>query len=413
MNDCTLPDRVRQVYWHYANQIRRIKLMMQSERRPFGREVLRSHLLHTFGGVVPIRGRQRRAADAAVDWLLRAQSASPDDGVSHGYFPCHWDMGWRRSYPETTGYIIPSLFEYANRYEAVNVSERAIAMAHWESDVQMENGAVQGGPVCLPEEQKAAVFNTGMVLQGWTAAWRETGDKQFFESGRRAANFLLADMGTDGHFRTHGTYVTQHAIKTYNVLCAWAMYRFGEDSGEVAFQRAAIFNGEATLAQQSDNGWFDNCCLTHPKAPLTHTLGYTLQGILELGVLSDRSDFIAAAERGTIPLMRAIDRIGYLAARFDSNWRGTSRYSCLTGSAQIAIVLYRLFEITGKADYRAAADRLVDYLKALQCLESSDRNIIGAIAGSFPILSEYMTAGYPNWATKYFLDAVMLQEQLA
>jgi len=37
----------------------------------------------------------------------------------------------------------------------------------------------------------------------------------------------------------------------------------------------------------------------------------------------------------------------------------------------------------------------------------------GAIGGSYPLLGSYMTAGYPNWATKYFLDGLLLQERLS
>jgi len=36
---------------------------------------------------------------------------------------------------------------------------------------------------------------------------------------------------------------------------------------------------------------------------------------------------------------------------------------------------------------------------------------VGAVAGSFPLFGGYMRAGYPNWATKYFLDALLLQAQ--
>src|SRR5580658_7240815 len=44
---------------------------------------------------------------ALLDWLLRAQKATPDDGVSESFhFPT---QQWRPSYPETTGYIICSL----------------------------------------------------------------------------------------------------------------------------------------------------------------------------------------------------------------------------------------------------------------------------------------------------------------
>ena len=52
------------------------------------------------------------------------------------------------------------------------------------------------------------------------------------------------------------------------------------------------------------------------------------------------------------------------------------------------------------------------FTKATQLLEFEDRDMVGAIPGSFPILGEYMKGGYPNWATKYFIDALMLQKTL-
>ena len=55
-----------------------------------------------------------------------------------------------------------------------------------------------------------------------------------------------------------------------------------------------------------------------------------------------------------------------------------------------------------------AADALVGALKALQTLESPNPALNGAIAGSFPLFGGYMRAGYPNWATKYFVDTLLL-----
>jgi hypothetical protein len=35
------------------------------------------------------------------------------------------------------------------------------------------------------------------------------------------------------------------------------------------------------MTKQRDSGWFADCCLEDPSAPLTHTLGYALRGLLE------------------------------------------------------------------------------------------------------------------------------------
>jgi len=190
------------------------------------------------------------------------------------------------------------------------------------------------------------------------------------------------------------------------------MHRFGEIAGERRYQDAAIRVIEAALRQQQSKGWFAHNCLTRSDAPLTHTIGYTLQGVLEVGVAAQRPDFVAAARKGVDPLVARIDRCGLLAGRFDADWEPAIGSSCLTGNAQIAIVCYRLFELTGAAEYKRAADALVGALKALQALESPNPALNGAIAGSFPLFGGYMRAGYPNWAAKYFLDALLLQHRL-
>ncbi len=56
-------------------------------------------------------------------------------------------------------------------------------------------------------------FNTGVVLQGYTAAYRATENREFLECARRAADFLLADIGDDGHFRTHEPFVSPDRYK--------------------------------------------------------------------------------------------------------------------------------------------------------------------------------------------------------
>ena len=163
------------------------------------------------------------------------------------------------------------------------------------------------------------------------------------------------------------------------------------------------------MSQQLPNGWFENNDLVDPSRALTHTIGYTLQGLLEVGVLTGRGDFIAAASKGIAAIVPLVAANGFLAGRFDRTWSPAVRSACLTGSAQLAIVMYRLDQLAGTEQLRTHADRLVNFLKALQRHDSTDPNMNGAIGGSFPLLGEYMTAGYPNWATKYFLDAVLLQ----
>jgi hypothetical protein len=407
-------DRIRETYWDVSDILRTRRLLRDGKVRTFRMLAEQNWRQYAFGGTAPASVDPQNRMAMAVEWLLRGQAATPDDGVSLGYFPYrHGETGgaagWLPSYPETTGYIITSLLAYASRFDASEVRTKALRMADWEVAIQMPSGAVQGGPVTSPDKQTPAAFNTGMVLDGWCSAYEASKQEAYLAAARRAGDFLVADLDPDGYFRTNGAFVKSGEIKTYTCLCAWAMYRLGNITGENRYRDAAVRSAEAAVRQQCASGWFDHNCLSHSDMPLTHTIGYALQGILEVGVLAKRDDLIAAARRGLDAVLACRRNDGFLRGRFDRNWRPTVFSSCLTGSAQIAVVAYRMYLLTGDLNYRVGADSLVDFLKGLQLLDAEDANVNGALAGSFPLLGSYMRAGYPNWATKYFLDALMLQ----
>jgi hypothetical protein len=363
-------------------------------------------------GVRPEVGNAEVRARAAVSWLLRAQETSGTGGVALGYFPCSDGRVWYAAYPETTGYIITSLLRFASRHNDTMLRRRALDMARWEIEIQLPSGATQGGSFDPSVQPTPCAFNTGMVLDGLCSAFDTTKDDGFLLAARRSANYLICDMTDEGYFKTNGQFVTPGLIKTYNCLCAWAIYRFAVLAEDAAYKWHAIRAVEAALRQQQSNGWFANNCLTRSNAPLLHTIGYTLQGILEVGILAEREDFIRAASVGVAPLLPKIERSGILPGRYFSDWEPASVSSCLTGSAQLAVICYRLYQHTGQSVYRESADRLVNFLKPLQRMKTGCSDIDGALPGSFPIFGEYMTAGYPNWATKYLLDALMFQEAI-
>lgn len=401
---------LRDTYWSSSILLKELSQLFKPQNAVFRRHVLRDYGRYLFSSVQPIAGETQVHAKAAVNWLLRAQEAGGDGGVALGYFPCARETpGWRPSYPETTGYIITSLLSYSKRYSDNGVAEAAMRMVDWEIAIQMPSGAVQGGQVCPPEQQTAAAFNTGMVLDGLCSAYLHKPDPKTLEAARRAADFLVNDLDGSYYFKTNGAFVSPGEIKTYTCLCAWAIYRFGNLVKEDRYMIAATKAIEAALRQQKQNGWFASNCLNRSTAPLTHTIGYTLQGILEVGSLSGRTDFVVQVRKTVDRILPLITRDGYLAGRFYADWQPAAFSSCLTGSAQIAIVCYRLAQELNEPRYRTAADCLVDFLKGVQLMESDNAALHGALAGSFPLFGGYMRAGYPNWATKYLLDALMLQ----
>ena len=64
-----------------------------------------------------------------------------------------------------------------------------------------------------------------------------------------------------------------------------------------------------------------------------------------------------------------------------------------------------------------AADSLreefLELVKRAQPLLHAHQGIRGGIPGSDPIWGDYLTMALPNWAAKYFIDALLRKEALA
>ena len=74
----------------------------------------------------------------------------------------------------------------------------------------------------------------------------------------------------------------------------------------------------------------------------------------------------------------------------------------------MALCWLRLFQFTGQRDYREAAGRAIAYVKRTQRIEEADDVVRGAIPGSAPIWGAYSRFEFPNWAAKFFADALMM-----
>ena len=350
---------------------------------------------------------------AAVEWLCRSQDKTDSGGSSAGY---SFETGWMKPYPETTGYIIPTFLNYAAYTNQPGFSERAIEMGQWEINIQLPSGAMRGGRGMNPYP---VVFNTGQVILGWLALYVHTESKSFLNAATKAADWLLSVQDSDGKWSRHTFMNTTHA---YHTRVAWSLFKLSHLTQLEQYAHAAHKNIAWVLTQSRRNSWFDSMGFSPQDLPYTHTIAYTLRGLLESAPFLEPDqkqkaiDHVLTAAETLMRLYELGKKTPYAMPRhlpgiLDESWRPHSEASCLTSNAQIAILWLRVFTHSGDARYVNAALKLLDQLKSTQNLTTRNSGIRGGIAGSFPIWGPYLPYAYPNWAAKFFVDALMLQEK--
>jgi hypothetical protein len=349
-----------------------------------------------------------RAIDETVAWLGRAQdrSASADSGVARHYSLI---TGWGTSYPETTGYIVPTMLAYADWRGGDVARARARRMLDWLVSIQFPEGGFQGGRIDS-RPRVPVTFNTGQILLGLASGVRAFGE-DYLEPMRRAADWLVNTQDADGCWRKHATPFTKPGEKAYETHVAWGLLEAARIDPEAPYAKAALANVRWALRSQRPNGWMDNCCLTDPSRPLTHTLGYALRGVLEAYRFSGDEEFLIAARRTADGLLSALRGNGFLPGRLHPDWCGAVPWVCLTGTVQIAHCWLLLHEVTGEARYREAAFAANNYVRrTLRC--NGPLETRGGVKGSFPVYGRYGAYEYLSWAGKFLIDSNMLEAKL-
>jgi len=368
---------------------------------------------HIFGIPLKIAGNKDHL-ESAMEWLSLSQEITGTGGSAASF---GFESGWALPYPETSGYIISTFLRYSSFVNDPGYLERAIRMGDWEIEIQLPSGAVRGGSGI---NDYPIVFNTGMVILGWADLYKTTNDKRYLDAAVKASDWLCSISDNDGKWARYTYNGIPHA---YHSRVAWALFVMADLTSSDLYRETALRNIRWILSLASDNGWIDLMGFSQDELPLTHTIAYTLRGLLESshylegdlkqqvrGLVISNSEriFLKYEKRKRHPNASP----EYLAGRFNAKWQSAASFSCLTGNAQIAIIWLKVYRINSDARLLNAALKILDQLKEVQDISSSNRGIRGGIPGSFPIWGEYMPWSYPNWATKFFADALILQEEL-
>jgi len=307
-------------------------------------------LVNKFYAAVEVKKKVTdRSRENAVSWFY-------NNAIEGEGFPV--STGQNISYPEVTGYIIPTLFQAGEKKFARD-------LALWLISVQHPDGAF-----CAPDGIPYT-FDTGQVLRGLLSVLDDM--PQVKEHTIKACDWILTQIQPDGRITTPSTdmwRLPEDKMVNDNIHLyvlpplVEAGRRFGKSEYVDASNRALTY-----YKKHLDLISFNT---------LSHFFGYVMEALCDLG----EKDL---AKKGMEQIASLQKFNGSLPAYKDVGW------VCAPGTAQLAIVWYKL----GMSDRGDAALR---YLKRIQ-------NDSGGFFGSYGKGANYFPREELPWAVKYFLDA--------
>jgi folate-dependent phosphoribosylglycinamide formyltransferase PurN len=344
------------------------------------------------------------ALRSAAAWLTRAQDATGDGGIAGRY---RLASGWSSSYPETTGYAIPTLLTLAEVLGDDRYRQRAARCVEFLRSVQLHSGAFPGLEVA-DNRTNPSPFNSAQIIHGLHRWYVATGDRSVLDPIVRAAHWICDVQDDDGAWRR---YFYQQLACAYSAHAACWLAEIADELHEPRLRASAERNLRWVLSQRDpETGWFDRSGFSErdhdARRAHTHTIGYTLDGVWRMSDRFDAAEGREAVRVAAERLLERFERSRTLAGVLNHRWQPQVEYVCLTGNAQMALIWMRLARSTSDLRFVNAAFKAIDEVKRAQAIAQGNGGIRGGIPGSWPIGGEYVPFALPNWAAKFFIDAL-------
>lgn len=349
-----------------------------------------------------------------VDWYARAVAHNGDGGVPGGVSLAEYALHGKTyvaSYPETTGYILASLCLARAHGKGGVSAEMVHGMARYLISVQQPDGGYRTG--AWSPDSRSLAFDTGQVLCGLAEYYtRIERSARVRDCMAAAARWLGGEVEADGSYSARSSF--SGSKRNYYTRATIGLAHAGVVLGERDVVAAAERNIRWALSCQDERGWFSRFSFPDGARHNLHGIAYTLEGLVEVGLLLGQGDFVAAARRSVDRLIRA-PRDGLAladvpAGHFAEDFVPVGRELVPTGIAQLAIVCFKLAKACGDPSYRDYANRLTDQLGRLHLRGFDEAALNGLLPGSWPVDGRYEKYFLPNWAIKFYLDCLLIQD---
>jgi len=324
-----------------------------------------------------------------LNWIKK--SIDHNNGLGSSAYRTLWGT-WSGVYPETTGYLIPTLLNASQFTKDEIWFDYAKKSVAFLKTIQNEDGSFYKSI----ENPKPIVFDTAQILFGFCAYHEKfSGQKEVIKN---AYSWLLSQINDKGLFINYN-YVLNYNPAYYSRIF-WPML-CAEKLLQIPTHHKIEKGLENILQLQNENGSFNDWSFDKNKDALTHTIVYTLRGLWEC---ADSLPHLKLEEACVKSVDVLLSLPAVFAGAYNQNLHGDFSFVCSVGNAQMAVLLNKIYTKKKNPKY---LEPIVGLLKPL--LKSQSHSIFnsGAIPASIPFYGKYQRFRYTNWTQKFFVDAIL------
>lgn len=293
----------------------------------------------------------------AINWIRN--NSIPNEGIVN-------NTSFKKSYPEVTGYYIPTLIKWGYK-------DLAVSYAKWLCSIQHNDGAWYN-----TEGEEPYIFDSAQILKGLIAIRNILPEVD--EHIIKGCDWILSNMNEEGRLVSPQNNAWGDG-RTFSELIHTYCISPIRDAGKILGRKDYIDKAEIIV------DYYTTKCKSQilDFGLLSHFYAYVIEAMLDIGkedLAREAMEGISLKQKesGAVPAYKNVDWI------------------CSTGLFQLAIVWFRLGDVE-------RGNKAFNYACKLQ-------NVSGGWFGSY--LSEdnpnesntYFPNSEISWAVKYFLDAL-------
>lgn len=316
--------------------------------------------------------------------------------------------GWSKPYPETTGYIIKTFDDLAFDFGYTDLESHSDSMAKWLLTIQMNDGAFPGGIYDEKKTSEKSIFNSAQIIIGLCSRYKRTNNVVYLNSAKKAANWIIESINSEGAFENYH-YIENFSPSYYTRVC-WPLLRVYKFTKDKNFLNSANKALEYIAKKKLKNGFIKDSGFKPKGHAFLHTIAYTIRGFLESYLITKNELYSNIAIELSEKFLLKFERKKYLAGAYYEDFKEQNNYRCLTGESQTTIIWFKLYQITNDLRYLNAGIKLLDMVSNAIKGPYSIVFARGGHTGSKPFYGKYIALRQPNWASKFYLDAIMEEE---